>query len=290
MWKSKELVPSAYALVSPHDKVQIMEISSGWQHLFGYSHEEMKGRSLRILQGPSSDLQGFNDLAKALKLCAPYDAVLTSYRKDGSSFLVHFRVASWLEDQPMMITAELRPMDAFVVQHFPDCRDELPDPIESSMNSQISSKSMVNRKERLDTSGFSSNPMNIQPATHVKDSIRLSLSRTSCQICKTLATAYRRPATESDATAVRSVVVEQCARAALRSVLEICGGRDGAELVLCEALLRAEEMPQVGRWHRRDLVPAALAAWNSALQAIARARQRGDGRTVPSATHADGEE
>jgi hypothetical protein len=39
-------------------------------------------------------------------------------------------------------------------------------------------------------------------------------------------------------------------------------------MALCAALIEREALPQAGRWHRRDLVPGATAAWRAVIRAL----------------------
>ena len=180
----------------------------------------------------------------------------------------------------MMITAQLCQLEEFAAHDYPHCFEDLKDSLESSMNTLNSPTPVRNRNSDIRDPSCSGNS-NCPKQRSSIENIRIELSRATCQICKALVAAHRGPpsftsaaSVSPSAAAVRPELVEHCARNALRAILSISGSRDGSELALCEALLRAEEMPQVARWHRKDLVPAALAAWRSALQALARARER----------------
>jgi hypothetical protein len=84
--------------------------------------------------------------------------------------------------------------------------------------------------------------------------------------------AYIPPAVES-ASIVPLECVAHCARLALAAIRAACDGGDGwdaSRARACAALLETEAMPQAARWHRRDLVPALLAAWRAVLRSLAR--------------------
>ena len=114
------------------------------------------------------------------------------------------------------------------------------------------------------------------------------------QICKTLL-AWLRDGDSSQATITRSrseplpgeaaalattggvplELVARCARKALAAVRAACddgaGGWDAGRAGLITWLVEAEALPQAGRWHRRDLAPALMAAWRAVLRALAAA-------------------
>ncbi len=102
-------------------------------------------------------------------------------------------------------------------------------------------------------------------------------------MCKILLAAHKNaPATPADAPAAIEpasgaplALVAHCARHALSAIAirAACwggDGRDAGRARACAAMLEAEALPQAARWHRRDLVPALLAAWRAVLRALAR--------------------
>ncbi len=103
-------------------------------------------------------------------------------------------------------------------------------------------------------------------------------------MCKALLAAHKArapapadpPPAAAPAASVPPALVAACARQALATILAAGsgGGRsavwDAARARACAALLEAEALPQAARWHRRDLVPALLAAWAAVRRALAR--------------------
>ena len=89
------------------------------------------------------------------------------------------------------------------------------------------------------------------------------------QICKGLVAAFNEHEVATlrckDESAVEPwspspAHVAHCARMALNNVVMACGGDatcHARRLALCVAIIEREALPQAGRWHRRDLVPAA---------------------------------
>jgi hypothetical protein len=80
---------------------------------------------------------------------------------------------------------------------------------------------------------------------------------------------------QGSSNVVTPALVARCARTALATVRAACGGGSGDPrlLALCAALIEREALPQAGRWHRRDLVAGATAAWRAVLRALRTALQ-----------------
>ena len=111
------------------------------------------------------------------------------------------------------------------------------------------------------------------------------------QICKTLLAQYRDgPPPQPPAALAGSPIrgeaavlaatggvplelVASCARNALAAVRAACddgaGGWDAGRAGLVTWLVETEALPQAGRWHRRDLAPALVAAWRAVVRALA---------------------
>jgi hypothetical protein len=113
-------------------------------------------------------------------------------------------------------------------------------------------------------------------------------------MCKTLLAWHRSgPATPAhaahgSAAATPPQLVAHCACQALAAIQSAGGAGDGrgaaaARARACAALLEAEALPQAARWHRRDLVPALLAAWRAVLRALARRAAPGPPLAPPAA-------
>jgi len=91
-------------------------------------------------------------------------------------------------------------------------------------------------------------------------------------MCKTLLSSHSKCAIDP-ASGLPLELIALCARQALVAVHAACCGPDGwdaGHAQACAAVLEAETLPQAARWHRRDLVPALLAAWRAVLRALAR--------------------
>jgi diguanylate cyclase (GGDEF)-like protein/PAS domain S-box-containing protein len=59
----------------------------------GYSLEELRGHSLRMLQGPDTDPAVIDELRTCLKEARHFEGTATNYRKDGSSYTVRWSIS-----------------------------------------------------------------------------------------------------------------------------------------------------------------------------------------------------
>lgn len=59
----------------------------------GYTMEELQGRTLRMLQGPDTDRAVIEHLHQCLNEARYFEGTATNYRKDGSSYLVHWNIS-----------------------------------------------------------------------------------------------------------------------------------------------------------------------------------------------------
>lgn len=59
----------------------------------GYTLDELRGRSLRLLQGPATDASVIDALRSCLKEGRHFEGVATNYRKDGSEYTVRWNIS-----------------------------------------------------------------------------------------------------------------------------------------------------------------------------------------------------
>jgi diguanylate cyclase (GGDEF)-like protein/PAS domain S-box-containing protein len=69
----------------------------------GYSLDELRGRSLSILQGPATDPSVIEDLRCCLKEGRCFEGIATNYRKDGSDYIVRWNISP-LHDASGVVT------------------------------------------------------------------------------------------------------------------------------------------------------------------------------------------
>jgi PAS domain S-box-containing protein len=82
----------AGAILSSKAPHHIMAVGEEWKALFGFSCEELLGRSLKLVQGPSTDTERFKEMMDAVRACIFHQTTLTVYRKDGSQCVVRLRL------------------------------------------------------------------------------------------------------------------------------------------------------------------------------------------------------
>ncbi len=70
----------------------IIYTNEAFTQITGYSHEEVRGKTPRLLQGPKTDRATLDQIRAALKAWQPVVAELINYRKDGSEFWVELSI------------------------------------------------------------------------------------------------------------------------------------------------------------------------------------------------------
>jgi hypothetical protein len=126
------------------------------------------------------------------------------------------------------------------------------------------------------------------PNTHTHTA-RSSADLDMCylQVCKTLISAHKDylascKADGAERDFIRAIIpgtdaenapepMARCVRILLAAVRQACTSGstlDPRRVLMCAALVAAEELPQAARWHRRDLAPGLIAAWRAALAVL----------------------
>lgn len=91
----RELVESSYDSILITDATRVAKIvyaNNAFKALTGYSPSEVIGRTPRILQGPGTDKKVIARLGKALKKGGKFEGRAINYRKDGTPFIMYWRV------------------------------------------------------------------------------------------------------------------------------------------------------------------------------------------------------
>jgi PAS domain S-box-containing protein len=91
----RELVESSYDSILVTDATRAAKIvyaNNAFKTLTGYSPSEVIGRTPRILQGPGTDRKVIARLGKALKKGGKFEGRAINYRKDGTPFIMYWRV------------------------------------------------------------------------------------------------------------------------------------------------------------------------------------------------------
>ena len=71
---------------------QIIYTNEAFSRMTGFSHEEVRGKTPRLLQGPKTDQANLGKIRSALKTWQPVVVELINYRKDGSEFWVELSI------------------------------------------------------------------------------------------------------------------------------------------------------------------------------------------------------
>jgi diguanylate cyclase (GGDEF)-like protein/PAS domain S-box-containing protein len=72
--------------------LQIIYTNQAFTNMTGYSHEEVQGKTPRLLQGPKTDRATLDKIRAALEAWQPVVVELINYRKDGSEFWVELSI------------------------------------------------------------------------------------------------------------------------------------------------------------------------------------------------------
>ncbi len=99
-----DLHPIAEAVISnSFDSVMVTEatantpiryVNHAFTELTGYSSDEVLGKSPSLLQGPETDSAVLDQLREDLGAGRNFEGKAINYRKDGTPFTMHWRVAS----------------------------------------------------------------------------------------------------------------------------------------------------------------------------------------------------
>lgn len=71
----------------------VVFVNEAFTALTGYTAEEVLGKSPAFLQGPATDRVILDRLRDDLSAGRMFEGKTTNYRKDGSAFMMHWRVA-----------------------------------------------------------------------------------------------------------------------------------------------------------------------------------------------------
>ena len=74
----------------------------------GYARAELIGQSLKILQGPETNLTIIQELRECLQSGRVFDGSIINYRKDGTRYRVHLTVSAVIIDGKITTTFLVR--------------------------------------------------------------------------------------------------------------------------------------------------------------------------------------
>ena len=78
---------------------RIVYVNETFTRMTGYTLEDVKGRTPRILQGPNTDIEPRRKIREALELWKPVRVELLNYRKDGTEFWVELNIVPVADDR-----------------------------------------------------------------------------------------------------------------------------------------------------------------------------------------------
>lgn len=100
----------AMAITETQPPFKIVDVNKAWVDLCGYSRKNAIGSTLKLLQGPDTNVNAANDLVSSLLAEketgegeGEYETVLTNYRSDGRRFRNHIRVGLVRDDSGKVV-------------------------------------------------------------------------------------------------------------------------------------------------------------------------------------------
>ena len=272
------------AAVSPLPPFHMVDVSTSWAALFGYSPEEMKGRGLKILQGPRTNVQEFQAFMLNIKKCIPAECTLLAYKMDGAISSVRFRLF------PFEISRGKIAVMVQATQLSSVSNSELGGSSERSVKENsiapivIPDRSANAGKSETRQPTPSSNgrvwEVTFPPAelAELKANLRNELSRLSFRLSRSIIDAQSSDAGVNEQRADRRAAMEAglVARGAdvvVKALRAHCDD-DSDRLALCAALVESEELGRVKAWKQPLLANIVGQVWRRALPSLATGRSR----------------
>ncbi len=84
------IITEAESIDEPGPK--ILYVNDAFTRMTGYTLDEVKGKTPRILQGPESNYEGLRQFGEALRKWEPFELTTINYRKNGEKYWVNFLV------------------------------------------------------------------------------------------------------------------------------------------------------------------------------------------------------
>lgn len=85
------IITEAESLSLPGPK--IVYVNEAFEQMTGYTLEELRGKTPRVLQGPDTDREVLDSLRAALEAGKPWEGETVNYRKNGKPYQVHWKTA-----------------------------------------------------------------------------------------------------------------------------------------------------------------------------------------------------
>ena len=271
------------AAVSSLAPFHMVDVSVSWTQLFGYNPEEMKGRSLKILQGPRTNAREFQDFVANIKQCIPAECTLVAYRKDGANGVVRFRLSPFEISKGkvavMLQATQLSTLsDEGTTRMTPAASNlKATNPREDDSTLPPSSSSSSNTSAAPDPTATRIWEVTFPPSelAELKADLRNELSRLSFRLCRSIIDAQGSDADAAEPRADRRAAMEAAliARGAdvvVKALRTHCDG-NGDKLALCAALIKSDELRRVRAWKQPQLAALVSEVWLRALPTLAAA-------------------
>ncbi len=91
------MITEAVPLDEPGPRV--LFVNDSFEKITGYTHDEIIGKSPRILQGPATDREITHKMREALEAGRPFSGEVTNYRKDGGEIRIELDIVPILDSQ-----------------------------------------------------------------------------------------------------------------------------------------------------------------------------------------------
>lgn len=88
----KHLKKGTNSVVISDSNQSILYVSSGFEHMTGYSEIFAKGKKAKFLQGEKTELDVVQTIQKAVEKREFVECILTNYRKNGESYLCKVKI------------------------------------------------------------------------------------------------------------------------------------------------------------------------------------------------------
>lgn len=261
------------AAVSPLAPFHMVDVSASWTELFGYSAQEMKGRSLKILQGPRTNPKDFQEFMMNVKKCIPGETTILAYKMDGGNSSVRFRLFPFEISKGkvavMVQATELSSVSNSGLGGF------------SERSIKETTGAPTNGPARSSTSGAASSSSRIWEVTfppaelaELKSGLRNEISRLSFRLCRSIIDAQNSDADAEQRAdrraALEAGLIARGADVAVKALRAHCD-ENSDRLALCAFLVESEELARVKSWKQPFMADIVTHVWRRAIPSIAAA-------------------
>lgn len=99
----KHLKKGTNSVVISDSNQTILYVSSGFEHMTGYSEIFVRGKKAKFLQGEKTELDVLHTIQKAVEQRKFVECVLTNYRKNGESYLCKVKIFPMFNDKNELV-------------------------------------------------------------------------------------------------------------------------------------------------------------------------------------------